>query len=90
MRVNTHENWARVLCHLNAGFLRVEMTDAVGDRINMPNFEVPKDNIPPHLRAVGSRFLLRWSAIWPEDHDTVDEYRDAMSKSFEVVTEAER
>ena len=46
MRVNTHENWARVLCHLNGGFLRVEMTDAVGDRFNMPNFEVPTDNIP--------------------------------------------
>ena len=90
MRVNTYENWARVLCHLNGGFLRVEITDAAGDRINMPNFEVPVDNIPPHLRGIGSRFLLRWSVIWPEEHNTIDEQRAAMAKSFEVIAEAGR
>ena len=68
----------------------MEITDTVGDRINMPNFEVPADNIPPHLRGIGSRFLLRWSAIWPEERDTVDEHRAAMAKSFEVIAEADR
>jgi hypothetical protein len=90
MRISTYENWARVICHLNGGFLRVEITDSSGDRINMPNFEIPTKNIPQHLLAIGSRFLLRWSAIWPEHDDTVEEYRIAIADSFEVVAEGNR
>ena len=88
MRVNTYENWARVTFHLNGGFLRVEITDESGVRLNMPTFDLPTDKIPPHLRAIGSRFLLRWNAIWPDDDDPVDQYRDAMADSVEVIGEA--
>ena len=88
MRLNTYENWARVTFHLNGGFVRVEITDESGVRLNMPTFDVPTHRIPFHLRRIGSRFLLRWTSIWPEDHDIVCEYRDAIEDSFKVIGEA--
>jgi len=87
MRFTAQEHWVRVSLHLNGGFLRVEITDEFGERLNMPTFDLATVRIPAHLRSIGSRFLIRLTSIWAEEYDTVDEIRDALAESIEVICE---
>ena len=88
MRFNTYEHWVRVAFHLNGGFLRVEFTNELGVRLNMPTFDLPTQKIPLHLRSIGSRFLVRWKSILFDEDDHVDDYRDVLADWFEVIPDA--
>lgn len=85
MKIITHENWAVVVHHLDDAYTMVEITDVCGVRLNMPNFHVPTSTIPPQLRRIGSRFLLRWRAVWPDESDSVAEIREQKAHRFEVI-----
>ena len=85
MKINTHENWALVVHHLDDAHTTVEITDASGVRLSMPYFHVPTSAIPIALRRIGSRFLLRWRAVWPNDSDSVADIREQMAHAFEVI-----
>jgi hypothetical protein len=85
VRINTHENRARVVHHLDGAYTMVEITDDEGARLNMPNFHMPTDVIPVRLRRIGSRFVLRWRTVWPEDGDSVDDLRAEHARAYEVI-----
>ena len=87
MKTNWHEDWARVVLHLNDGYTQVEITDEAGQRLYMTPFDIPTKVIPVDLRPLGSRFRLRWAGNWPETSDTVEEMREKLAHSFEVLTE---
>jgi hypothetical protein len=75
----------RVLFHLN-GLTQVllERIEGVGlaDRFT---WDIPTEAIPPHLRAIGSRFVVAAESVTPEAHDTVDELRAARSIRVEEL-----
>ncbi|HYV36181.1 MAG TPA: hypothetical protein VE988_10785 [Gemmataceae bacterium] len=86
MRVTTYENWARVIHHLDDLHLVVEFTDEVGQPLPYGNaINVLKEKVPPDLRRIGSRFILRWNGILPEDSDSAEGLRQAVAESHEVI-----
>lgn len=65
--------------HLSGGFTKVllEQTAGAGLADGGIEWDIPTDRIPPHLRAVGSRFVIVSRSLRPEPHDSVDELRAA-------------
>jgi hypothetical protein len=57
---STFREIVRVRMHLNGGFTRVliESTEGLGMADGGTHRDIPTDLIPPHLRKMGSRFLL--------------------------------
>lgn len=88
LRINTYENWGRVVCHKNGGLTVVEVTDADGSRLHMPQLELLTDCIPLALRPIGSRFLFQWDSIWPQESDTITELRARCRTAFRVLQSA--
>lgn len=85
MRINTHYNLVRVIHHLGGGYTMVEAMNDMGIRMNMPEFKIPTDGIPLQLRRIGSRFMLRWHAVWPDDSDSIDDIRAELAHAYEVI-----
>ena len=88
LRVNTYENWGRVVLHENGGVTLVEITDSEGVSFNIPRMQVPTDCIPLELRPIGKRFFFQWDAISAEDSDTTDELRARCRTAFKVLRAA--
>jgi hypothetical protein len=72
----------RVAFHLNEGYTRV-LWD--GFRADVPGWDIPTEIIPPHLRRLGSRFLLVWTPISVEVGDSADEIRTMMKFRVEEM-----
>jgi hypothetical protein len=85
MRVNTYENWGRVIHHETGGVTHFEITDEAGVPLQMRPFEIPTKCIPQELRPIGSRFLLQWDGIWPEQSDTTEALRERCGSAFRVL-----
>jgi hypothetical protein len=85
MRINVHENFVRVIHHLDGSYTMVEVTNDQRGRLTMPNFKIPTDGIPTRLRQIGSRFMLRWQAVWPENGDSIDGIREKLASAYEVI-----
>jgi hypothetical protein len=88
LRVHAHENWGRVVHHQTGGFSLVEITDEKGVPLQLPLFEMPTACIPLQLQTIGSRFLLQWDGIWPEESDTVEGLRERCRQAFRVLRSA--
>jgi hypothetical protein len=75
--------------HLNEGFTRVlvERTEGRGMANGGATWDIPTQIIPPHLRRIGSRFIVLTEALWPEPGDAADELRDAISYRVEELEE---
>ncbi|HKI37948.1 MAG TPA: hypothetical protein VKA46_39200 [Gemmataceae bacterium] len=81
---------ARVLMHLNGGYTKVslERFEGVGLANGGIEWDIPTRSIPPHLRGIGSRFLVVTSTISPEANDSPDELRAAIAAvTIEELTE---
>jgi hypothetical protein len=88
MRVNTHENWGRVVRHDNGGVSVVELTDSAGVTYSMRPLEMPTECIPVELRPLGTRLYFQWDGIWPEESDTAEELRARCRTAFRVLCAA--
>lgn len=80
----------RVMMHLNEGYTRVlvERTEGLGLADGGVAWDIPTGIIPPHLRPLGSRFVVETQALWPELGDTASELRDAIFYRVEEREEA--
>jgi hypothetical protein len=63
---------AKVEMHLNGGFTRVSIN------FNRHQWDIPTDKIPPHLRRIGSKFIVVMPIIRPELSDSADAIREAL------------
>ena len=72
---------ARVLFHLN-GYTKVllERTEGVGMADGGIVWEIATDLIPAHLRKIGSRFIVRYKPLTPEEMNDVDAIRGAKDR----------
>jgi len=73
--------------HLNEGYTRVvvERTEGLGLADGGVTWDMPTRMIPPHLRCLGSRFIVSTEALRPEPGDTAEQLRDAISYMVEEV-----
>lgn len=74
--INRFEQPVRVLFHLNEGYTKVYLERTPGGLVDL---DILTENIPSHLRNIGSRFILIFEVINSEFE--IVEYRD-----FEVET----
>ena len=70
----------RVEFHLSGGYTRV-----VFERVPGAWRDIPTSSIPPHLLRLGSRFLLVYYGITPEEQDTPAEIRAAIVERIEEL-----
>ena len=67
----------RVLFHLNEGYTCVLMERLVGDKyVALHDLDIPTKVIPPHLRPLGSRFMLVWSPFSVKVTDSIEDIRN--------------
>jgi hypothetical protein len=85
VRVTHHENWFRVLFHLNGGITVVELTDDNGIAFPGTPWQVATESIPNEFRGIGTRILAEWDALNPEATDGVEEIRNAIRTSIRVI-----
>lgn len=71
----------RVLFHLN-GYTKVvvERTEGVGLGDGGIVWEVPTDNIPAHLRKIGSRFIVQYVPPSTEEMNEAAAFRGAVNR----------
>ena len=77
---------ARVLMHLNGGYTKIslERTEGLGMANGGIEWDIPTRLIPPHLRPIGSRFLIVTNVVSAvEPSDTADELR-AVCDSYTI------
>jgi hypothetical protein len=81
MILNPLREPVRVLMHLNGGYTKVflERTEGIGMANGGVEWDIPTRLIPPHLRPIGSRFIVRTNGVWPEATDTAEELRAAVA-----------
>lgn len=67
---------ARVLFHLN-GYTKVllERTEGAGMADGGIVWEISTDRIPMHLRTIGSRFVVQYRRLTPEEMNDVEVIR---------------
>ena len=70
----------RVEFHLSGGYTR-----EVFERVPGAWRDIATASIPPHLRLLGSRFVLVYYGITPEEHDTTAEIRAAIIDRVEEL-----
>ena len=72
---------ARVLFHLN-GFTKVllERTERVGLADGGIVWDIPTEIIPAHLRKIGSRFIVQYIPLSPEEANDIDAIRGAKNR----------
>lgn len=72
---------ARVLFHLN-GYTKVllERTEGVGMADGGIVWGISTDLIPAHLRRIGSRFIVQYAPLSPEEMNDVDAIRGAKDR----------
>ena len=70
----------RVEFHLGEGYTRVVFERGAGAWR-----DIPTDAIPFHLRRLGSRFLLVFDGLSPEETDSIDEIRAAITTRIEEL-----
>ncbi|MCC9603365.1 hypothetical protein LOC67_22680 [Stieleria sp. JC731] len=80
MRIYTHENRARLLFHLNA-YSVIQISDLPA----APLWEISTRLLSFENRIVNAEFRIRWNAISPEPHDTIDELREALHQFIEIL-----
>ena len=80
MHIQTHENDARVLLHLNS-YSVIQISDLPA----APIWEINTRLLSSSNRTIGARLRIRWNAIWPEEHDTVSELRAAQQNFIQVL-----
>ncbi len=76
---------ASVLMPLNAGYTRVLVHDAPGYLSPVPR-EIPTAPIPPHLRKIGSYFMVTERGIRHESGDSAEDLRDAVRECISSLT----
>jgi hypothetical protein len=76
--------------HLNEGYTRVflERTEGLGMANGSITWDIPTEIIPPHLRLLGSRFVVITEALWPDPGDSARERRDAIFYRVEELEES--
>ncbi len=76
--------------HLNEGYTQVllERTEGLGIANGGITWDLPTEIIPPHLRGLGSRFVVITEALWPESNDTAREILGAKSYRVEELGES--
>jgi hypothetical protein len=72
---------ARVLFHLN-GYTKVllERTEGAGMADGGIAWEISTDLISAHLRKIGSRFIVQYAPLTPEEMNNVDAIRGAKNR----------
>jgi hypothetical protein len=72
---------ARVLFHLN-GYTKVllERTEGAGMADGGIVWEISTDLISAHLRKIGSRFIVQYAPLTPEEMNNVDAIRGAKNR----------
>ncbi len=80
MQVRPFREPARLLFHLGEGYTRVPRTrfENQGPADGSSDIDLPTHVTPPHLRALGSRFLVIGQHVTPEDDDRADDLRAAV------------
>jgi hypothetical protein len=70
---------ARVLMHLNGGMTKIslERTEGLGLANGGVTWDVPTNDIPMHLRPIGSRFVIVAATLRPEAGDSTEVIRQA-------------
>jgi hypothetical protein len=48
-------------------------------------WEIPTERIPPHLRRIGSRFVVTLDEPWDTEQDSVEEIRAACQISVDEI-----
>ena len=71
----------RIEMHLPGGYTRVflERTLGIGMAEGGVSWDIETEVIPAHLRAIGSRFLVRAQSVRPEEGDSLEQLRAAVS-----------
>lgn len=71
----------RVLFHLN-GYTKVmvERSEGVGLADGGIMWDLPTESIPPQLRKIGSRFIVRRRLLSPEEENDPDAIRDVKNR----------
>jgi uncharacterized protein YbgA (DUF1722 family) len=80
----------RVLFHLN-GYTKVllERTEGVGLADGGIVWDISTEIIPAHLRKIGSRFMVQYIALSPEERNNVGAIRGAKNRvEIQELTEA--
>lgn len=75
---NDYREPVRVLFHQNGGFTRLEYL-RLGHWV-----EIRTEIIPQDLRKIGSRFILSFGAIRPEQSDSAHDLRQALASMYHV------
>ena len=75
----------RVLMHLNGRVTKVslERTEGSGMADGGITWDIPTDDIPVHLRAIGSRFVVVTTMLRPEAGDTAEQGRPGRQQDHE-------
>ena len=81
MREQIIRELARVLFHMN-GYTKVllERTEGVGMADGGIVWEISTEIIPAHLRKIGSRFIVQYTPLCPEEMNDVDAIRGAKNR----------
>jgi len=77
VRRKLYQDIVTVREHLNGGFTTVIWP--TGHHI-----DIRTEEIPPHLRQIGARFILRFEGLWPEASDSAEELQKAARDPIEI------
>ena len=72
--------------HLNGGMTKVslERTEGSGMADGGITWDIPTDDIPMHLRHIGSRFVVVTTMLRPEPGDSAEAIRKAGHPKFHI------
>lgn len=77
----------RVTMHLNEGYTKVvlERTVGLGMADGGIEWDIPTEIIPPHLRPIGSRFILVSADREPQEDDYANRVQRNLSLEVEEI-----
>ena len=74
---------ARVMMHLNGGFTRIVIERFQGLGLaDGGELDIPTEQIPYHLRPIGSRFIVNFPRFSAERQDSIEDIRAAMAEPY--------
>lgn len=80
MNLHPLRETVRVVMHLPGGYTKVTLEKFEGKGLadGSIGWDIPTEAIPPHLRAIGSRFFATMNCVHPEKIDDAEDLRLAV------------
>ncbi len=85
MQIRQISEVVRVLMPSNGGCTCVLLERPTAAMRREYTWEIPTERIPPHLRRIGSRFVVTLDEPWDTEQDSVEEIRAACQISVDEI-----